>query len=210
MASYDIKDFDVYKYDVLLRPDGVTSFFSGITITQSGPLKPYYFEVPPNFFVFPNQKCYFYLHTINLGKDDLAKVNIEVQGMQTFLSMDLPSHFQRSNFGGGVVTIDKNLVEHTQSALIRAPFGEVSTTGASLGREFYANGTFQSRSVCIPPPFGQPVTFTIKKQSTLPVATNGVVTYNSNLVPVDLSNAVSMTFSILVEKKPYEKMAERY
>ena len=205
MASYDIKDFDVYKYDVLLRPDAVTTYAE--PVTQTGALKPYYFEVPPNFFVFPNQKCYFYLHDLELGKDDLTKVNLAVQGTQTYLGLDLPSHFQRSNFGSDTTLADAtNLIDHTQSALIRAPLGAVGTIGAALAD----GGTFQNRSVCIPPPFGQPVSFTIKKLNMKPDNTGGAVTYNSQLTSLVLSNAVSMTFSILVEKKPYEKKAERY
>ena len=209
MASYDIKDFDVYKYDVILRPD-VEKWTAAGNIAAK-PFKPYYLDIPANFFVFPNQKCYFHLHNLDVGLQDKASV-CQVAA-HLYLSLGLPSHFQRSNVGSSAVQeLGTELIEHTQSALIPMEFSVVNDSGGTEVGAQLVGDDFQETSVCIPPPFGQPMDFAIKKLNLAPgnAGTGNTIQYNTTLQAVNLKQAARLQFTILVEKKPYEKRAERY
>ena len=229
MASYDIKDFDVYKYDVILRPDGPTTFNGdGTSILNPAASFPYNFDIPPNFFVFPNQKCYFHLQSLEIGNMDTAtnvwsnnSLGGSVIGQETFLSIGgISSHFQRTNFGGPVAVATVHLPEHSQSALIRVPVKAylklptavpAASSAIVYGGAKLVDGSFDERVVCIPPPFGQRVDFQFKSQSIgTSTGGNNEVLYSPALKEIKMKQAVRMSFSILVEKKPFEKKPERY
>jgi len=211
MASYDIKDYDVYTYDVILRPD--VEKWTSTTVIAAAPFKPYYFDIPENFFVFPNQKCYFYLQQMDVGKQD--KVNVcEDESDYMYLSLGMASHFQRSNIGSSAAQeIGTELREHSQSALIPVEFSKVfNSSGDTIGARMRADDVFQDHSVCIPPPFGQRLDFALKSMNLEPgnAGTGQNIQYDTTLEVVPLKQAARLHFSILVEKKPYEKRAERY
>ena len=74
--SIDLSNYDIYNYDLYLRPDKQTLgayTVAGNTIPASigkGNLKKQFLNVPNGFVFNPNHKAYFYLKDIRIGARD--------------------------------------------------------------------------------------------------------------------------------------------
>ena len=210
MASFDITDFDIYNYDIILRPDGLVQETANDGFANGPkPLKPYYFNTPSNFFAHPNQKCYFLLREAMLGATDSSDIGEE--GVQYYLSLGVSSKYAYSNFraspNGGIVD-SMSQTEHTESAKLLTLFNPYyygdydEIAGAMLGL-----GTpVLNRIVCITPPFGQMMNFRFETVDVAPIFsdTNTNIDFDVECRPVKNADAVVLSFSILVQKEPYK------
>ena len=224
MASYDISDYDIYKYSLILRPDGVVANAGGTTIETGKPLKSdMYFPIPSNFFVFPNTKCYFMVDRIKFGALDAHDL-LNAEGVNVFLGLDLSSKYNYSNFNHDTTTADADtLTTRPQSAIIplelemmKFPIEHAAIDGVANPTETNidngARAILRDKPfVCITPPFGQSVNFQIKTSNLAPIFTTDstVVTYDCSLQTFDAKEAVSLSFSILVHKNKEEKHDEK-
>ena len=209
MATFNIADFDIYNYDIILRPDGLVQENAGEGAPHEEKLlKPYYFNTPSNFFVNPNQKCYFYLKHIEVGKHDAAEMVLPNAQQTLFLSLGVSSKYSYSNFtatGGEIVDAVLH-PEHPQSAIINTPFtifyneDDVDSAALALGIPTL------NRIVCIAPPFGQRMDFQFKYIDPHPIYDQGTtkIDFDVDLFTLGMFSAVTLSFAILVQKEPYK------
>lgn len=190
MATYDLKDFDVYSYTINLRPNVLNASGAGALVAAH--FEPYYFSIPNNFFVFPNQKCYFELVGILLTGETTPPASNTV-----YLAMDMPSRYQYSNLNSNVAaTLANPMVDHPQSAMVS---WDMDTDGTMI--------KLRSNLVCIPPPFGSRVQFSIKVPHLVhgTLTMNGPILYNTTLEEFLPKAMAHLVFNILVPKNKEEK-----
>ena len=123
--SLDLTKFDVYNYDLYLRPDGQTTTpaaGAGLipTAVGSGKLKQQFLNIPNGFNFNPSNKVYLYLKDVRFGaKDAVDFVNGNFD-QKYYIKVKTSSQYQYTNFSGSDTVLKDSDAQECQpySALI--------------------------------------------------------------------------------------------
>ena len=130
--SLDLTKFDVYNYDLYLRPDGQTTTptaGAGLipTAVGSGKLKQQFLNIPNGFNFNPSNKVYLYLKDVRFGaKDAVDFVNGNFD-QKYYIKVKTSSQYQYTNFSGSDTVLKDSDAQECQpySALIPIDLDQV-------------------------------------------------------------------------------------
>ena len=130
--SVDLTKFDIYNYDLILRPNNQSitkDIHNALTAIGSGLLKKQFMNIPNGFVFNPNHKAYLYLKDLRISiRDAIEIVILDYQKRKFYLKVVTASQYNFSNF----TSLDQVRVGDTQvldtrptSALIPLEFKEI-------------------------------------------------------------------------------------